>query len=186
MDKDEKGETRTGTVKSREMKKFTVVFILSFLICLRCSNSSNEINSTQNMHSKDNDMTYPVKNISVSIARPADAVYLFASNPENFPNWVAFVKSITKQGEFWIGQTELGEIKFKFSPQNNFYVLDHQVILSSGETVNNPLRVVANNNGCEVIFTLFRLPNRTDEEFNAGARAVAADLQKLKTLMEKN
>ena len=131
-------------------------------------------------------MTYPVKNISVSIARPADGVYQFASNPENFPKWVAFVKSIAKQGEFWIGKTELGEIKFKFSPQNNFYVLDHQVTLQSGETVSNPLRVVANNKGCEVIFTLFRMPNRTEEEFNADAKAVTTDLEKLKTLMEKN
>lgn len=167
------------------MKKVTAVFILSFLICLGCSNSNKEINSNQSKISNTNEMTYSVKNISVSIDKPADAVYLFASNPENFPKWVAFVKSITKQGEFWIGQTELGEIKFKFSPQNNFYVIDHQVTLPASETINNPLRVVANNKGCEVIFTLFRLPTRTEEEFNADAKAVSGDLEKLKTIMEQ-
>lgn len=162
------------------MKKSISLLILILLTCLGCNNSN------QNAISKPNDMTYPVKNISVSINEPADAVYAFTSNPENFPKWVAFVRSIAKQGDFWIGKTELGEIKFKFSPQNNFYVLDHQVTLSSGETVSNPLRVVANNKGCEVIFTLFRLPNRTDEEFNADARAVTGDLHKLKSIMENN
>lgn len=129
-------------------------------------------------------MTYPVKIISISIDRPADEVYSFTSNPEGFPKWIAFIKSITRAGEIWIGKTDAGDIKIRFSPQNNFGVLDHQVTLASGETVDNPMRVVANNKGCEFTFTLFRLPGRSDEDFDEDAKAVTADLQKLKKIME--
>lgn len=129
-------------------------------------------------------MTYPVKNVSISINRSADGVYLFASNPENFPKWVAFVRSITRQGDFWIGETDNGEIKIRFASRNDFGIMDHLVTLPGGETVNNPMRVVENNKGCEFIFTLFWLPGRTEEEFNQDAKAVADDLQKLKEIME--
>ncbi|HEY4655195.1 MAG TPA: hypothetical protein VIH22_11815 [Cyclobacteriaceae bacterium] len=129
-------------------------------------------------------MTYPVRNISVSINKSAAEVYQFASNAENFPKWVDFVKSITRQGDFWIGETGNGSIKIRFSPLNDFGIIDHQVTLSGGETVNNPMRVVANDKGCEFIFTLFRMPGRTAREFDEDANAVAKDLQKLKEILE--
>ena len=130
------------------------------------------------------EMTYPAKNISVSINRSADEVYQFASRPENFPKWIAFIKSVTKQGQVWLAKTEIGDLKIKFSPQNEFGILDHQVTFANGVTVSNPMRAVPNNKGCEFIFTLFRMPDKTDEEFNEDANAVARDLQKLKDLLE--
>ena len=33
-------------------------------------------------------------------------------------------------------------------------VLDHDVTLPSGETVHNPMRVIPDGDGCEVVFTL--------------------------------
>lgn len=135
---------------------------------------------------KANTITYPVKNISISINRPAEEVYQFASNPENFPKWISFIKSMTNQGDIWIGETDLGDIKIKLTPPNIFGIIDHQVTLSNGEAVNNPMRAVANNKGCEFIFTLFWMPNRTEEEFNEDANAVAQDLQQLKTILEQD
>lgn len=66
---------------------------------------------------KANTRTYPVKNISISINRPADEVYQYASNPENFPEWISFIKSMTNQGDIWIGETDLGDIKIKLTLQ---------------------------------------------------------------------
>jgi uncharacterized membrane protein len=64
------------------------------------------------MESKNsNAMTYPVKNISISINKPAAEVYSFASNPENFPKWIDFIKSMSSQGDIWIGKTDLGDIQ---------------------------------------------------------------------------
>lgn len=129
-------------------------------------------------------MTYPVKNISVSINRPADEVYRFASKAENFPKWVAFVRSISRQGDLWIGKTDQGDIRIKWPAPNEFGILDHEVTLTNGQTVNNPMRVIANNKGCEFVFTLFWMPGRTQAEFEEDAKAVAADLQILKEIME--
>src|SRR5688500_8695191 len=128
--------------------------------------------------------TYPVKNIHISINRPASDVYQFVSNPENFPKWVKFVKSISKQGESWMAESELGTLKIKFTPKNDFGIIDHDVTLPNGETVTNPMRVLRNNKGSEFIFTLFRMPGRTDQEYEADAKAVSADLQQLKTILE--
>lgn len=99
--------------------------------------------------------TYPVRNLNISINRSADDVYQFASNPENFPKWVKFVQSISKQGDNWVAETEIGTIKIKFTPKNEFGIIDHVVTLSNGETVTNPMRVLRNNKGSEFIFTCF-------------------------------
>ncbi|MBC9798547.1 SRPBCC family protein [Sinomicrobium weinanense] len=131
-------------------------------------------------------MTYPVKNISISINKPADEVYQFASNPENFPAWVAFIKSTTREkANIWAAKTDLGNIKIAFTPKNNLGIIDHLVTLPDGSTVNNPMRVVANGKGSEFIFTLFWMPGRTEEEFNQDAKMVESDLQDLKNILEK-
>jgi hypothetical protein len=129
-------------------------------------------------------MTYPVRNISVSINNAAKDVYQFASDPENFPRWVQFVKSIARQGDSWIAETDLGTIKIKFTPHNEFGIIDNQVKLANGNTIYNPMRAIANNKGCEFIFTLFWQPGQSETEFNEDANAVTKDLHKLKEIME--
>jgi hypothetical protein len=130
-------------------------------------------------------MTYPVKIISISINRPAGEVYQFASNPENFPKWVDFVDSINKLEDIWMAKTGMGVMKMKFTPPNDFGVIDHQVTFPDGKIVYNPMRTIANNNGCEFTFTLFRMPGKTDSEFNEDVKAVTKDLQNLKELLER-
>lgn len=133
---------------------------------------------------KSDSMTYPTKHISVSINRPAADVYQFVSNPENFPKWVAFVTKITRQGDEWIAESTLGNIRIKFPPQNNFRVIDHDVTLPNGDVITNPMRVIDNNKGCEFIFTLFRRPGVTEDDFNNDVMSVTKDLQKLREIME--
>jgi hypothetical protein len=129
-------------------------------------------------------MTYRVRHISVSINRSPNEVYQFSSNPENIPQWIAFIESVTRQGDFWIGKTALGDIKIKWPQRNDFHILDHQVTMTTGETVNNPMRIVANNQGTEFIFTLFWQPGRSEKEFEEDVQAVTKDLHKLKEIME--
>jgi len=43
------------------------------------------------------------------------------------------------------------------SERNKFGILDHDVTLPSGAKVYNPMRVLPNNDGCELIFTLYQL-----------------------------
>ncbi|AKN28604.1 hypothetical protein [Stutzerimonas stutzeri] len=67
----------------------------------------------------------------------------------------------------------------RFAARNALGVLDHEVELASGLTV----RVMPYGKGSEFVFSLFRQPGMTDEQFEADALAVEADLQRLKSLL---
>ena len=126
-------------------------------------------------------MTFPAQHITISINRPAQEVYAFAADPQNLPKWAAGLGgSIQKVGDDWI----IGTVKIKFADQNPFGVLDHDVTLPSGETFYNPMRVVPNGDGCEFVFTLYRMLNVTDETFARDAAAVENDLRTLKSILE--
>ncbi|MCL4501886.1 MAG: hypothetical protein M1438_08510 [Deltaproteobacteria bacterium] len=63
-------------------------------------------------------------------------------------------------------------------------MLDHYAIPESGPELYMPMRVAANGGGSEIIFTLFRQPNMSNEKFEADADWVARDLEALKALLE--
>lgn len=131
-------------------------------------------------------MTFTAKHISVPINRSAAQVYEFASNPENLPNWAAGLSgSIKKVNEDWIAESQMGRVKVKLAEKNNLGVLDHDVTLPSGVKVYNPMRVFPNNDGSEVVFTLCRRPEISDQEFAEDAKAVEKDLATIRTLLEK-
>ncbi len=132
-------------------------------------------------------MTYPAKQISVSINRSMVDVYNFASKPENLPKWAEGLSQskIIKSGDHWIADSPMGKVKVKFIIENQLGVMDHDVTLPSGEVNHNPFRVVKNNSGSEVIFTLFRLPRMSDSDFERDAKTVERDLRKLKAVLEK-
>ncbi len=129
--------------------------------------------------------TRDVKLISVSIERDWRAIYEFAADPANLPKWAEGLGSgVEKAGDDWIAQTPHGPIRIRFSPPNDFGVLDHVVTVASGVEIPVPLRVVANGTGGEVTLTLFRTPEMSDEAFEADAEMVRRDLMTLKSLLE--
>ncbi|MGO4750240.1 SRPBCC family protein [Streptomyces sp. 2MCAF27] len=127
------------------------------------------------------------RHISTHIDRPAKAVYDYASNPSNLPRWAhGLGKSIAEIDGQWIADSSpLGRVVVAFAPENEFGVLDHDVTLPSGETVYNPVRVIADGTGCEVVFTLRRQPDMSDEDFQRDTDAVTRDLATLKQVMER-
>ena len=126
------------------------------------------------------------QHISIGIDRPVTVVYDVAADPQNLPKWAAGLAGsrVEQDGEQWFTESPMGRVTFTFAPRNDFGVLDHNVTLPSGETVYNPLRVISDGNGCEVIFTLRQRPEMTDEDFERDADAVAKDLIALKSLGE--
>jgi uncharacterized membrane protein len=130
-------------------------------------------------------MTFKSQHISVSINRSADQIYEFASNPENLPKWAAGLSgSIRNVNGDWIAESPMVKVKVKFADKNKFGILDHDVTLPSGTKVYNPMRVFPNNDGSELIFTLYQRPDMSDQMFAEDVEAVATDLEKLKTLLE--
>lgn len=131
-------------------------------------------------------MTFPAKHISISINRSSSDVYAYSSDPRNVPEWAAGLASgLTQQGDHWIAQAPFGKVKVTFTETNQFGILDHTVELPDGQKVYNALRVLANNEGSEVVFTLYRLPGVTDEQYEADAAAIRKDLQQLKKNLER-
>ncbi len=131
-------------------------------------------------------MTLESKHLSIAIAAAPDDVYRFASDARNLPKWAAgLAGAIKKDGEHWSADSPMGRIRVEFAASNPHRVLDHVVVLPSGERVSNPMRIIPNENGCEVVFSLFKRRGVTDDAFESDARAVLRDLRELKRLMEK-
>jgi hypothetical protein len=129
--------------------------------------------------------THEARTLQISIGRNWRDLYDYASVPENLPQWASGLTSgLQKSGDEWLADGPAGKLRLRFAPVNNFGVLDHWVTTETGDEVYIPLRVVANGDDCEVIFTLFRLPGMDDEKFTADAAWVKRDLQKLKDLLE--
>jgi hypothetical protein len=127
-----------------------------------------------------------VRLISVSINRPASEVYEFVSNPENLPQWATGLGgSINEVKGEWTADTPMGKAKIRFVEKNQFGIPDHDVILESGVTVHNPMRVLSNGRRGEVIFTLFRQPDVSQETFLEDAKWVEKDLTILRDLLKK-
>jgi len=130
--------------------------------------------------------TMTAKIVHISIDRHWREVYGFAGRPENMPLWASGLASgLEQDGEDWIAKGPLGTVRVSFTPRNDFGVIDHTVTIESGLKVHNALRVVPNGDGCEVMFTLLKLPGMTDEQFAADAAHVLKDLSTLKSLMER-
>jgi hypothetical protein len=128
-----------------------------------------------------------VRHLSIYIARQPSDVYEFASDPRNLPRWAAGLarSEVTRAGDAWVVEAPFGKATIRFAPKNVLGVMDHDVELESGATVHNPMRVVPNGEGSEFIFTLFRRPDMSDEQFAADRRAVEQDLRTLKELLER-
>ena len=130
-------------------------------------------------------MTSGSRHISERIARPSDEVYDYAADPANLPQWAPGLgNSVEKIDGQWFVETSEGRVGFAFVQRNEYGVLDHYVALPSGEVVYIPLRVIADGSGSEVVFTLRRRPGMSDEDFKADADAMAADLSRLRQVLE--
>jgi hypothetical protein len=130
-------------------------------------------------------MTREARALSVRINRPAAEAYEFLSLPENFPKWASGLgASLRRDGDDWVVQTPQGPATVRFSERNAYGVLDHQVRLPRGGALYVPLRVVANGAGCDLVLTLFRRPDMSEEKFAADAEWVMRDLHAAKRLLE--
>lgn len=130
-------------------------------------------------------MTLLCRHISVAINRPASEIYHYVSQPENLPKWAEGLSgSIEKRGEEWIAQSPMGIVKIKFAAENEFGVLDHDVTTPEGHVFHNPMRVITNDSGSEVVFTLFRMPAISERDFEKDAAQILKDLKMLKSILE--
>jgi hypothetical protein len=125
------------------------------------------------------------RHLNIWIDRPFEAVYAYASNPANLSQWAAGLGSaVEKVDGRWVLKTPEGQGSVAFAAQNEFGVLDHYVTTPAGEKIYVPMRVIADGDRCEVVFTLRRAPGMSDADFERDEAAVSADLETLKQVVE--
>ena len=130
-------------------------------------------------------MSSDIRQLSVSIDRPAGEAYEFLVVPENFAKWASGLgTSLRQSGADYFVDTPEGLAKVQFSDRNRFGILDHRLTLPGGRSIYVPLRVAPSGNGCALTLTLFRRPAASDAQFEADAQWVMRDLQAAKRLLE--
>ena len=123
--------------------------------------------------------------VHVTIERPLETVYRIARDPKTMPDWATGLASgLIPEGDHYIVKAPFGTAHLRFAPDNPFGILDHWVTLDTGATTYNSMRVVENGSGTEVMFTLLRMPDMSDEDYSRDIAWVHDDLTRLKTLIE--
>ncbi|QCQ91807.1 SRPBCC family protein [Rhodococcus sp. SGAir0479] len=124
------------------------------------------------------------RHVSRVIAASPNAVYEFASDPDNLPRWAAGLArtEVVREGDALVVDSPMGRVTVRFVPRNGYGIVDHDVTLPSGATVTNPVRVLAHPEGAEIVFTIRQL-ELTDDEFDRDTRMVEEDLDRLARLL---
>ena len=133
------------------------------------------------------EMVHESIHVSMTIDCPAGEVYDYASNPVNLPSWAAGLarQKVQLVDGQCVVESPMGRVVVAFAPPNEFGVLDHDVTLPAGETVSNPMRVIPNGDGCDVVFTVRRRTDMSETDLAADVDAVTADLAALRALLER-
>lgn len=129
----------------------------------------------------------PARTISISVRRHWKDLYEAIWRPEFFPRWASGLSKshLTQEGGVWRAEGAEGPVTIRFTPHNDYGVLDHHVEVGGGVVVYVPLRVIENGDDAEVLLTLFRQPSMTDAKFEEDAQWIGRDLKALKELVER-
>ena len=130
-------------------------------------------------------MTSQSLHLGIGIDRPAAVVYDYISQPANLPEWAAgLAGSIEFVEGRWVADSPMGQVVVEMTEPNPYGIADHRVTLATGESFFNPMRVIADGDGCELVFTVRRQAGASDADFDRDAAAVTADLASVKRLLE--
>jgi hypothetical protein len=123
--------------------------------------------------------------VHVSILAPPRDVIAFLVDVLNWTTWAPWIRSVSRSsGRSWTFDTDAGPMSVRFVEQNALGVLDHEVTLASGVRVLNPMRVLANGSGSELVMVVFQSPEASTDQFERDVQAVRDDLARIKTHSE--
>ena len=129
-------------------------------------------------------MSWPARHISHFIDRKPAEVCAFLAEHRNLPKWAAGLSAgVSEVNGVVFSESHMGKVQVRFAAGAEHGIFDHDVTLPDGKTFHNPLRVLKNDKGSEVVFTLYRLPGVTDDAYEKDAATIAADLERLATVL---
>jgi hypothetical protein len=107
-------------------------------------------------------------------------VCAFLADHRNLPKWAAGLSTgISEENGVVLSESPMGKVQVRFAAGAELGIFDHDVTLPDGQTFHNPLRVLKNDAGSEVVFTLYRRPGVADEAYENDAATITADLERL-------
>ena len=125
--------------------------------------------------------------VGTTIERSPRDVYEYVSDPRHLSEWAAGMarRPVERIDGQWVVDSPLGRIVVDFAPANDDGIADHVVTLPNGTSVHNPMRVIPNADGCDVVFSVRRQRNMTDSEFADDVAAVRKDLDALRSILQR-
>ena len=132
-------------------------------------------------------MVQETVHVAVTIERSARDVHDYVLDPHHLSEWAAGLahRPVERVDGQWVVDSPLGRVVVEFAPANDFGVADHVVTLPDGTSVQNPMRVIPNADGCDVVFSVRRQPNMSDSEFAADVDGVRKDLETLRFILHR-
>lgn len=123
--------------------------------------------------------------LSLAIHRNWVDLYETIWKPEFFPRWASGLSQgpLVQEGNIWKGQGPQGAIKVRFTEHNPFCIMDHWIDGGYSKEIFVPMRIVANQQGSQVLITVFRQPLLSDERYAQELEWVRRDMQALQTLL---
>lgn len=127
----------------------------------------------------------PSRSISLTIPRNWQDLYETIWKPEYFSKWASGLSHapLVQEGHYWKAKGPEGTVKIRFTEYNSLGVMDHYVDTGFGKEVYIPMRIIANQEGAEIVVTVFRQLLMSDEKFEHDITWVKRDLQTLHALM---
>jgi hypothetical protein len=123
--------------------------------------------------------------VHVSILAPPRDVIAFLVDVHNWMTWAPWIRSVSRSSaRDWTFDTDAGPMSVRFAEQNALGVLDYEVTLGSGVRVLNPMRVLANGSGSELVRVVFQSPGASTDEFERDVQAVRDHLARIKARSE--
>ena len=127
----------------------------------------------------------PSHTLSVTITRHWLDLYETIWKPDYFPKWVSQLADAPLQAEngYWKTRGAGGTLKVRFTEHNSFGVMDYWIDNGFAKEVYMPMRIVPNQEGAQVLLTLFRQPFTSDEKFQQELALLQQNLQRLYDLV---
>ena len=118
--------------------------------------------------------------ISIFIDRKPDQVF------DLLLDWPSRISENAKKQDdgWWSFETTRGPAKLRFKENKEFGILDHQFV-DEEATWDVPMRVVPNDQGSELMITLFQSPSFSDELFSQRMDEMQQVMEAIKATMEK-
>ena len=129
-------------------------------------------------------MNSDTQSITINVA-PAK-LFDFLTNPENLARWASSLcQSVRKDGDQWLLQSKLGDLKLRIVSDKTFGVIDYHISPPLPMKFIAYSRIIPNGQASEFTFTQFQLPLLPASFFEKQKDSLKKELSTLKDIMEK-